>query len=272
MTNPRQHPTATALLTLILLITATAASAVPFLDYRAESWFLPQSPTVTGGPVGGLFNPSAFAMSDVSGTDIWWNDGNVRSGLDNYGIGFGHNLNFAMNSTTYGNSVDSYKIHDYQIGMAGGSRSHTFGLGYRWANGETQRTAREKALVLGITNRHRNWFSFGASGILSFESNAAQYIFDVGIRPFQKDYVTLFADWTFNNDDVVFETGSWGAGVEVRPIDGVHLGLRAREREGSSDIDYSALLGVTVGFTNFTAQGQFDDNGDRQRMHYLARF
>jgi len=266
----RQRSLAT-LITLLLLVAANSASAIPFLDYRAESWFLPQSPTVTGGPVGGLFNPSAFAMSDVAGTDFWWNDGNVRSGLDNYGFGVGRGLNFAMNTTTYGNSADSYKIYDYQIGLAGGTRAHTFGMGYRWSNGETQRTAREKALVVGVTNRCRNWFNFGASGILSFESTAAQYVFDVGVRPFQKDFLTVFADYTFNNNDVVFQTGSWGAGIELRPIDGVHLGLRAREREGSSDIDYSALLGVTVGFSNFTAQSQYDDEGNHQRMNYLLR-
>jgi len=268
---PSRRPFFSTFFALLLLIAATSASAIPFLDYRAESWFLPQSPSVTGGPVGGLFNPSAFAMSDVAGTDFWWNDGNVRSGLDNYGLGFGRGLNFAMNTTTYGTSADSYKIYDYQIGLAGGSRSSTFGLGYRWSNGETQRTAREQAFVVGVTNRCRNWLSLGASGILSFESNAAQYVFDVGLRPFQKDYLTLFADWTFNNNDVVFQTGSWGAGVEIRPIDGVHLGFRAREREGSKDIDYSALLGVTVGFSNFTAQSQYDNDGDHQRMNYLFR-
>ncbi len=265
------------LLLCLLLVTVAAASALaardtsPFLDYRSESWFLPQSPSVTGGPVAGLFNPAAFALTDRSGSDFWWNDGNVRGGLDNYGLGLGRSLNFAMNTATFGTSDDNYKIYDYQIGFARGTRSQTFGLAYRWSQGETQRTAREKALVVGLTSRHRNWLSFGAAGVLSVESNAAQYVFDLGVRPFQKDYLTLFADWAVNDDHAFFQDGSWSAGLEVRPIKGVHLGFRARERVGSGDVDYSALLGVTMGFTNFSVLPQYNADGDLQRTHYLMR-
>ena len=56
---------------------------MPFLDYRTESWFLPQSPGVTTGPVGGLFNPGSWAMTDQAGADFWWNDRSIRQGLDN---------------------------------------------------------------------------------------------------------------------------------------------------------------------------------------------
>ncbi len=260
---------------LFLTVTATGALAAratnPFLDYRSDSWFLPQSPSVTGGPVAGLFNPSAFALSDMAGSDFWWNDGNVRSGLDNYGFGLGRQLNFAMNTSTFGTHADSYKIYDYQLGVAGGTRGGTFGLGYRWSRGETQRTAREQALVVGAASRKHNWLGYGASAVLSLESSASQFIFDIGLRPFQKEFLTLFADWAVNDDQAFFQDGSWSAGLEVRPLAGVHLGFRARERLGSGDVDYSALLGVTLGFANFSVLPQFDSDGDLQRTHYLVR-
>ncbi len=262
-------------LALVLLLTVAgsvgAQTDTPFLNYRTDSWLLPQSPGVTGGPVAGLFNPAAFALTDVGGSDFWWNDGNIRGGLDNYGLGFGRNLNFAMNTSTYGTHAESWKIYDYQVGLAGGTREDTFGIGYRWSRGETRRTAREHALVIGAVSRHRSWLSFGASAVLGLSSNAAQYVFDVGLRPFQKDFLTVYADWAVNDHEAFFQDGSWGAGVELRPIAGVHLGFKARERIGTTDVDYSALAGVTMGFTNFTMQPQYDTDGNLQRSHYLLR-
>lgn len=258
-------------LTLVTVPALAARDGNPFLDYRSGSWFLPQTPSVTGGPVAGLFNPAAFALTDVMGSDLWWNDGNVRSGLDNYGLSLGRNLNFALNATTFGDHAESFKIYDYQLGVAGGSRGHTFGMGYRWSHGETQRVAREKALVIGGAERIRNWLSFGLAGVFSLQSDAAQYVFDVGVRPFQKNFLTLFADWAVNDDQAFFQDGNWGAGFEVRPLAGVHLGLRARDRVGTDDLDYAAMLGVTVNFTNFTTLPRYNADGDLQLTHFLLR-
>ncbi len=256
---------------LILLLATSSMASSPFLDYRTDSWFLPQSPSVTGGPVAGLFNPAAFALNDVSGSDFWWNDGNVRGGLDNYGLGFGRGVNFAMNTTTFGTHAESYKIYDYQVGLAGGARDHTFGLGYRWSRGETQRTARERALVIGAASRKRNWLTYGTATTISLESQSAQFLFDVGLRPFQKDFLTIFADWAVNEDEVFFKEGSWSAGLEVRPVDGVHLGFRARELPGSNDLEYSAMAGITMGFMNASAMSRYNEDGDLLRRHYLLR-
>jgi len=270
----RVHDRLGILLSILALLVLPASAAMadsPFLDYRTDSWFLPQSPGVTGSPAAGLFNPAAFALSDVGGSDFWWNDGNIRSGLDNYGLAMGGALNFAMNTTTFGSQIESWKIYDYQLGLAGGSRDNTFGIGYRWSRGETQRTAREQALVIGMANRRRNWLSFGASGVFGLESNAAQYLFDVGLRPFQKDFLTLFADWTVDDHQVFFQDGSWSAGIELRPVSGLHLGFRAREQVTGNDVDYSALVGVTLGFANFSVLPQYDNDGNLQRTHYLMR-
>ena len=274
MRTVRFHAAALTLGLMLLSLSSPARASRgtnPFLDYRTESWFLPQSPSVTGGPVAGLFNPAAFALSDIGGSDFWWNDRSIRSGLDNYGLGLGRTLNFAMNTTTFGDTRESYKIYDYQIGLAGGSRDHTFGMAYRWSRGETQRVDRQQALVIGATSRQRNWLSFGASGVFSLESGAAQYVFDMGLRPFQKDYLTVFADWAVNDDETFFSGGAWSAGLEVRPVDGVHLGVRAREQLGSGQVDYSALLGVTLGFTNFAALPQYDHDGNLQQTSFLVR-
>ena len=244
---------------------------LPLLDYRTESWFLPQSPGVTGGPVGGLFNPGAWAMTDRAGTDFWWNDRSIRSGLDNYGFGVGRGLNFAMNTSTFGTTGDSYKIYDYQLGIAGGNRMGAFGMGYRWANGETSRHPREKSLVMGLVSRQRSWTTFGASSVFSLESRAAQYVLDLGIRPFNRTWLTLYADWTVNDDQAFFNGGVWGGGMDIRPFKGLHLGLRAREEPKTGDIDYAAQFGLTLGAFHAAAMPVYNEDGDNLGTSYLLR-
>jgi len=244
---------------------------LPLTDYRCESWFLPQSPSVTGGAAAAFFNPAAWGLTEHVGSDFWWNDRSIRSGLDNYGLSLGRNLGFAMNTTTFGVRDDSYKIYDYQIGLAEGGRSGTFGLAYRWAQGETGRTPREKALSLGFISRNNRFLSFGAAGVLSLESKAAQYVLDLGLRPLGRHWLTLFADWTVNNDQAFFADGSWGAGLEIRPVSGLHLGFRAREQLDGSDIDYSLVAGLTLNDFNFTAMPRYDQDGNLGATTFLVR-
>lgn len=259
------------LLTVLTGMVAHADDSPPFADYRTESWYLPQSPSVTGGPVGALFNPATWSITDQVGTDFWWNDRSVRGGLDNYGLAFGKNLGFSVNSTTFGTRSDNYKIYDYQIGLSSGSRIGSFGLAYRWAHGETQRTPRQKALSLGFINRQSRFASFGASGVMSLESNSAQYVFDLGIRPLGRHWLTLFADYTVNNDQAFFNAGTWGAGLEVRPISGLHLGVRARQQVHGDDWDYSLVAGLTLNDFNATAMPRYNQDGDLGGTSFLLR-
>ncbi|MCB1184851.1 S49 family peptidase [bacterium] len=260
---------------LLVLAAAPALAARggnPFLDYRGGSWLVPQTPAVTGGPVAGLFNPAAAVLNDVGGADFWWNDTDIRSGLDDYGFALGRNLSFAMNATTFGTHAESWKIYDYQLGLAGGSRDHAFGLAYRWSNGETARTPREDALVVGTVSRPFRWLSFGAAGTFALGPAAYQGVFDVGLRPLGTDLLTLHADWTANDDERFLADGSWGAGVELRPVDGVHLGFKAREAADGGDPDYGAFLGVTLGFSTFGALPVYSGASDeRLRTTYLVR-
>jgi len=275
MSDVKRNP-AGMIWTLLFVVLAGPVLAerdfLPIRDYRTESWFLPQSPAVTAGPVAGLFNPAVWALTDEVGADFWWNDSSIRNGLDNYGFGFGRGLNFSMNTTTWGVPDDSWKVYDYQIGLAGGSRAGTAGIGYRWSHGETQRTPRQKTLAVGLASRVRYWTTFGASANFSLESNAAQYVFDLGIRPLGRNWLTIFADWAVNDDQAFFKRGNWGAGLEVRPIKGVHLGGKVRERPVTGDLDYSLMAGVTIGFTNIAAMPFYDDaKGEYGPTSWLIR-
>ncbi len=262
----------TLLLAAVLAVGANNARAdepLPILDYRSESWFLPQTPGVTAGPVGGLFNPAAFAMSAHSGVDLW-NRHDETTGNDQYGFAFGRTLNFGFISNEFGTGDQTYRVYDYQLGLSGGGRGHTFGLAYRWATGETSVRPRQDSLVLGSISRSR-WLSFGSAANLSLQSGAAQYIFDLGLRPFGRNWLTLFGDWTANNDQAFFKSGVWSAGLAITPLRGIQLGMRAKER-ASGDVDIAATFGIILNNGGFFGLPSYDPDGHYLGGAFLERF
>ena len=282
---------AVALLAVPILEAGADESVLPLLDYRTESWFLPQSPSVTGGPAAGLFNPAAFGMTGRSGFDLWWNDRNpdrpedpygwqseyesfeeLVDDIDSYGLAFGRTLNFAMLSTRIKAPGGDQKVYDYQLGLAGGHRAQSWGLAYRWSNGALDHAARQQVLSMGMVTRIPTSMTFGAAANLSLESAAAQYVFDLGVRPLGRPWLTLFADWTANHQEAFFKDGTWGAGLEIRPWRGIHIGGRARDRQNSDKVDLAMLLGFTFQDLNFSFL-PFGDPlfGDEISDQYLLR-
>ena len=262
-------------LVAILLMMATAAGAgdapVPFADYRTESWYLPQSPAVSAGPGASFFNPAAWAMTDQGALDLWWRDKKIRGDLDNYGLAFGRGLGFAMRQNTFGTTADNFRVYDYMLGLSHGTRAGTFGLGYRWAHGETDRLPRQKALSAGFIGRPSRYLTVGGSGTASLESDAAQAVFDLGLRPLGKSWFTLFADWTVNHDQAFFKDGSWGAGLEVRPLRGLHLGAKWRDVPLADTTEWQINAGVTIGLSHWSGAARHDEDGEHLDSTYLLR-
>jgi protease-4 len=257
---------------LLLLAAASVALAdePAVLDYRTESWFLPQTPSVTGGAVGGLFNPGAFALSDVASSDAWMDDRDGHFSFDHFGFAAGRNLNFAMNRSLVDWKGGRAAINDWQVGLAGGNRAGSFGLAYRWAGGSPANELRDRTLVAGLVSRPARWLTWGVSRAQSLEAGAAQNIFDLGLRPLNTPWLTLFGDWTVN-DGTPFEDGNWGAGLEVRPARGFHLGARARDRLDGRDPDFGLFVGLSGGTGQLSAQSVVDDSDDVTRTTLLSR-
>ncbi|PIV81877.1 hypothetical protein COW53_01995, partial [bacterium CG17_big_fil_post_rev_8_21_14_2_50_64_8] len=257
-----------ALVLLTWALPVGATEPLPLPDYRTESWFLPAGPGVTSGPVAGLFNPGAFGMTARAGTDLWYRR-TAGTDLDQYGFALGRTLNFAVMGHEFAVDGDVARVWDFQLGLAHGNRRHSAGLGFRWATGATGRSPRQNSLILGSIERNR-WMSWGSSAAFSLQSGAAQYLFDLGLRPFGRPWLTLNGDWTLVDGQRVFQDGVWGAGLEVRPWQGIALGMRARER-ASGDVDVAAVAGVTLGATGFWALPGFDAQGNDLGTAWLVR-
>lgn len=268
---PRSAP-ALALAVVLSVLPAAAArgGALPLLDYHAGSWFLPQSPSVTAGPAGGLFNPGAFALADRAGTDLWIDDRDGHLSFNRFGFAAGRTFNLAMNRSLVDWQGGRAAVNDWQVGLAGGTRAGALGLAYRWSGGAPANELRDRALVLGLVSRPARWLTWGASRAQSLQADAAQNVLDLGLRPGGAPWLTLFGDFTVD-DGVNFGSGLWGAGLEVRPLRGLHLGVRAREHAGSDDPDVAVLVGWSGRTGHVAAQTLFDPAGDEVMTTWLAR-
>ena len=262
------------LLTIVCVWIAGSASAgadEPFLGTHESTAYLPQTPGVTGGPVGAFANPASWATSNEGGLDFWWSDRSIRrDALDNWGFSTGRNLGFAMQRSVLPDGGDGYSLYDYQAGIAGGDRRGHLGLAWRWSGGRSGRVGRENSLVAGAINRPNRYVSYGLSGVFSTGSDARLGLFDLGIRPFGKSWITLFGDYSLA-DDQNLDTGQWGAGFEVRPWRGIHLGMKMREADGADDYSYSLNLGLTLDGSGFHVLPGYDQDGNRGATSYLVR-
>ncbi|MBU8870891.1 MAG: S49 family peptidase [Gemmatimonadales bacterium] len=273
------HRTLPALIVLVLVTAIVLPcpgmagdGATPFADYRTESWFLPQSPSVLASPAAALFNPAAWAINDKVGSDSWaiLTSDEFKNEFQG-GSSFGRNLGFAWQTRVFNEAGEDFRIYDYLFGLAGGGPDGSFGLSYRWSQGDTERIPRQKALAMGFISRPNRWLTYGSSHIRSLESAAHQSVFDVGVRPFGRQWLSLFADWTVNHDQAFFADGMWGAGAELRPTKGVHLGCRVREQIGASDLQYSLFLGLTFEGNQFSGQPLYDNDGELVNTTILNR-
>ena len=124
---------------------------------------------------------------------------------------------------------------------------------------------------MGLVSRPGLRSSFGASAAWSVESGAAQYVFDLGLRPLGRDWLTVFADWTVEDDDAFFKGGGWGAGLEVRPVPGLQVGARLAEPRGGGDPTITAVVGLGFHGTGLAALPAYDGDGEHRHTAYLLR-
>jgi len=259
------------LISAVLMLVVSFACAGPagadegkIIDYPSGAAYLPQTPSVTGGAAGAFANPAAWSTNDRAELAFWWNDASVRGGtLDNWGISTGRHLGFAVQRSVLGTRAENSSLYDYQVGLAGGNRALHAGLAYRWATGATEAVGRENAWVAGLIGRPGKWASVGLSGAFATGSDARLGVVDVGLRPFSAPWLTLFADYALRESNRLDE-GHWGAGVEIRPIRGIHLGVKVRDAEGSDDFGYSLNLGLTLDGSGFHVLPSYNQDGDRR--------
>lgn len=262
-------------ITLILLFSlppGVFAGESHLMDYHLGNGFLPQTPSVSGGPAGAFGNPASWATtgSQDGAIDFWWNDRNiVEDNLDNWGFSTGGPISFAMNKRILDDGQETFAVYDYQAGFAVGDRRSHFGMAWRWLGGESGRIGRENSLVTGFIHRPFPYLSFGLSTDCTMNFKNRLGVADCGIRPFGKPWVTFFGEYSMMDSDNL-ETGNWGAGFEVRPWRGIHMGMKFRE-DAWDDYRYSFNIGLTFDQGGFHVLPDYSKDGDRGTTTYLVR-
>jgi protease-4 len=263
---------ASALLAWSFALTAnpSSAGAPPELTDPGRRELLPSSPSVTGGAVGGLVNPAAWATSRPGELAFWWDDRtDEEDALDNWGILHGGVLGFSAERRTFREGGIRRRVRDVQAGLAFGDRESHFGLAWRWSSGDEDLAERESGLAIGTLTRPSELVSFGSTAFFSAESGQRTALFDIGIRPFGQPRLTVFGDYSLTSENR-FDEGRWSAGAEVRPIAGIHLGGRVRDSEDSG-VEFQAHLGVVLGGLGMHSLSRIDDDGDRLSSAFLLR-
>jgi len=232
---------------------------------------LPAPPSVTGGAVGGLVNPAAWATVSNGELAFWWSDESVESNsLDQWGIATGGRVGFSAERRTARGPTGRLRVYDYQLGFAGGNRLAHSGVAWRWATGDEGALGRDSGLVLGSVVRPGRGLTYGTSVLLSSSRRYAAGAFDLGIRPLGTPQLTLFGDYTLSSRQRI-DDGEWSAGVEVRPTTGVHLGARVTGRSGSGDVGWIVNLGLTLDRLGLHVLPGYSKDGDLGTTTYLVR-
>lgn len=220
-----------SLLLVVLCLVAMPATA-QLLDYPS-SLVVPLTPGLTGGALGGLFNPAALGVGAVGRSELaaWWQE---RGGLDDWGVStsglFGPGA-FGLAAFEQGDDTI------WQLGSSGGSRAARLGFAHRWGP--------DDAFLAGMLAQPSRHVSLGASGAWSLANRERQGVFDLGVRPFGTPALTLFADYTLERETRI-DDGRWAAGIACRPLRGVQIGATARERAHGEQAEYLLTVGITT--------------------------
>jgi protease IV len=257
------------LMVLVLCVLAGNVYGQAFSDYQYDTEHLTLSPATQSGAAAGFANPAAWRATDRSGSALWWNDLNLgRRGLDNWGFSTGRRLGFAAQHRSLGTSQTSLAVTDWQLGLAFGDRAATTGIAWRWTTGDKDQVGRRKAIVLGHINRPNRYLALGFSGAVSVESNDMTGSLDLGLRPFGTNRLTLVGDYSLDRGMKPAD-GRLGVGFEVRPVPGMHLGVKFRDADFGGDIQTVFSMGLTFHGSGLRWLPAYNKDGDLERSTYL---
>jgi protease-4 len=231
---------------------------------------LPSSPGVVGGALGGLVNPAGFAVPNGGELAFWWNDVQ-EPGFQpqRWGLSAGSNFAFAVESNRAASGAP--RVYDYQVGLSEGNGAGYLGIAYRWSTGNADLYGHENGVAVGGILRPGRWGSLGATGFWSAESGRRSGVFDLGVRPLGKSWLTLFGDWSLTESQRI-DDGAWTAGAEVRAWKALHLGARVRDAAVADELEYSINVGVALDRLGFHGISQQSESGDRLAETWILRF
>ena len=218
------------------------------------------SPSSDDGSFGAWHNPAGWAVPERGGIDFAYFDrDNYVDDLDDWQLGVGRGIGFSMRHRgtvprlfALGRNPNPYyepynaprpelpSLTEYQIAIASGSGGRFGGIAWHLNNRGGHAWRKSNYLSFGHIGRPDRHVSFGWASQWAPSTGDQQNIFDLALRPDGSPRLTLFADYA-NRGLFRRRTESFGAGVRVRPIDGLEVSARWRDDE-----KFQVTAGVTL--------------------------
>ncbi len=255
---------------------AQGYGAIP--SYYQSLDFNLTSPSAFTEAVGGYANPSIYPMMPGGELEFYWStfDEPVfdpkRWGL----FGGLENIGFGVNYEKLRLPTGEVGVTDYRLGIGGGTRRSSFGLGYGWSSGDEDAFGREGLIQAGLTIRPNALLSLSGAFNFSADSGKNQQLIDAAMRPLGNDRLTLFGDVEFSSDDLSSAT-PWSVGAMLEVPAGLKLVGRWFDGDGVGNDGFSVGLAYTIGphfqqgMMRGSAVSRFDDDSDHMLTNWGLR-
>ena len=133
------------------------------------------------------------------------------------------------------------------LGLGGGTRNASFGLGYGWSGGDTDAFGRESLLQAGLTWRFSRRLSLGAVEQWGMQTGDRREIFDLAVRPLGNDRLTVFGDLETDVVDGDYDSNlPWSAGAMLEIPAGLKLIGRVMDSD-NAESTFSLALAYSFG-------------------------
>jgi protease-4 len=255
---------------------AQGYGAIP--SYYQSLDFNLTSPSAFTEAVGGFANPSIYPMMPGGEFEFYWSTfDEAFHDPKRWGIFTGfENVGFGANYAKLRLPTGEVSITDYRIGIGGGTKRSTFGLGYGWSGGDEGTFGREDLIQAGLTIRPNALLSLSGAFNFSADSGRNQQLVDAALRPLGNDRVTIFGDIEFSSDDLSTAT-PWSVGAMLEIPAGLKIVGRYFDGDGLGEDGFSVGLAYTLGphyqqgVARASGVTRFDDDSNHTLTNWGVR-
>jgi protease-4 len=229
----------------VLCTRAVFAGSIP--SYYQHLDFNLTSPTAFTHAAGGFFNPSVYAMMPGAEGEVYWSDFKNED-LGSWGAFTGlKSLGFGVVHTQAAGPGGQASVTDYHLGLSGGTRDVSLGLGYGWSGSDTEVFDREHLIQLGLTWRLNRRVSLSGNETWGLQAGDRRELFDLAVRPLGNERVTVFGDLETHVTGGSYDSNlPWSAGAMIEIPAGLKLIGRVADSK-DTESTFSLALAYTLG-------------------------
>ena len=246
-------------LPLLICLAAGQVFGQAFAPYKARGQFLLASPGGLGSGLHGYVNPALLTYVEQATSTFAWSDAPEKGNEWGSFSAFPH-LGFGM--VHWGRTDD---VTDYELAFSGGNRSYSFGLGYGWSGGPTDRAGRKNRFTGGLLFRPSAYLSLGLTQTSALSSSARELAGDLAVRPTGSERITFFTDFALGNAKAG-DVDSWSVGGSFQLTSGLHLTGRYFDNRS-----INIGLDLALDHLGLQSQGRFDEDRNRTFNTYAVR-